>query len=136
MCEICITIGGEKPEAIWGKNILYTEDFINITKNTEDKYIYVDFRLFGSGRYQDQCTIIVYEGAEEYNDISALADSDDISSLSDFVNILAIKYSKPEFIAQKVDEITDWFFIEGRKSAQRTMRRALGLDPENMKVKE
>ena len=123
-----IIIGGNKPHAINGKSIFKITNFIDVHINDIDKYYWVDFRLFGSFRDEDRHNMIIYENAPEYKEITELLSSEVTSRLTAYVNTLAVKYSDSEFIVQKVEGIIDWYHDLGRRSAQRKMRIALGLE--------
>ena len=125
-----IIIGGKPSCTINGKSIFKLTDFIDICKNDTEKYYWIKFRLFGSYRNEDRLNLIVFEGVPEYEKISSLLASENTSQLSNYTNLLAIKYSEPEFILEKVEDITDYFYFKGRESAQRNMRIALGLESE------
>lgn len=125
--ERTTVIGGEKPHPIHGGVIFELPSLITIHENTSDNYYWIDFYLFGSDRDNDHLELIVYEGTEEYDRITTLLSAKDALGLSRYANIIIVKYTEPEFIVNKVEEITRRFYMKGQANVQRKMKDLLAI---------
>ena len=121
-----IFIGHKPHNSIWGKSCW---DHSNISYNGDCGFYWIHIGIFGLDRhiYGNSVSICVYQGTDEYNELTKLIETKNNEIIEAYANKLIVKYGDPEDVYFYIEKVKKKQYKQGRKDAQNEMRKALGI---------